>query len=225
MTRFYINDDCFTLNQAQNDEYMLHYNQIEAIISEIKEYLNEEFLKYPYATDLDRCRVKQINSLLDTIEELLTLMIKLVSKFKGSKSNENFRFYIELMFKNSVYRIQKLSKEPFSHFPDMSIWLLANNEPVGVCNLRASNLIWSTDARKRGKICGKLIYTDIKSIREADFDKPETENIARVRIYPWLGGFDETGYLFEPETIPTGFDVLETNDFGLPIKLFYRGKN
>jgi hypothetical protein len=194
------------------------------LINEIRAHLSQEFLAYPYSTELDKCRARQIESLLTVIDETLKLLIKLVSKFKNSKSNENFRFYIDLMFRNSVCSIQKLIKEPFSHFPDVTLWLLAGGEPVGVCVLHAHDLIWSMDPKKRGRMSGKLFYTDVKSLAAVDLANPELENTARVRLYAWLGGFDEKGHLFEPGSLPFGFDVLETNEFGLPVQLLYRGE-
>ena len=132
----------------------------------IEEYLKLKFLKNtPFKTKFDKFRVKQIINQLSVIIELLKLMIDLSEKFSNSKSNENFKFYIDLIVKNSIEHINKYNEDPFQLFPNINLLLMSNQRPVGVCSLKARDLIWSEDVREIGTDCGKIIYSDMKVIK------------------------------------------------------------
>ncbi len=129
----------------------------------IEDYLKLRFLKNtPFKTKFDKFRVNQIINQLSIIVELLKLMLDLSEKFSCSKSNESFKFYIDLIVKNSIKHIRKYNEDPFQLFPNINLLLLLNQMPVGVCSLKAQDLIWSENNREIGTQCGKIIYSDIK---------------------------------------------------------------
>lgn len=89
-------------------------------------------------------------------------MFELASKFQNSASNENYKFYIDIIIKNAILKIEQYNREPLSYFPDVSLWLLRNNQKVGVCTIKANDVIWSENHDEKGSICAKMIYTDVK---------------------------------------------------------------
>jgi hypothetical protein len=95
--------------------------------------------------------------------------------------------------------------------------------------LRATDVVWSSDVKKRGAISGRMIHTDVKSLRESDFNDPERENLARIRIFAWLRRVDEinfdTSFFDVSENIlPEGFYESLENNYGLPTRLVQTGK-
>lgn len=130
----------------------------------VRLYLKNVYLANQYITDYDRARVKQINLEYSIIGDLLNLMLKLCVKFKGSYSNDAFKFYIDSIIRNCIVKIRQYAEEPLSFFPDVSLWLLFNNKPVGICNIRSSDVIWSEVQSERGEICGQMVYMDVKVI-------------------------------------------------------------
>lgn len=203
-----------------------YYQFISTLIANTKVYLKNDFLKNEFITEFSRNRVRQIRAQLTGIQDLLSLLFKLVSKFKNSNSNENFRFYIDLMIKNSMIKIKKYLAEPLSYFPDVNIWFLCNKEPVGVCTIKSRDLIHSSDEYKKGSICGRMVYTDVKSLKPADFDDPERANIARIRIIAWLGLINETESILrnEKELEHYRFSNEKINEYALPSQAYFSGK-
>jgi hypothetical protein len=72
--------------------------------------------------------------------------------------------------------------------------------------LRASDVIWSFDTKKRGPICSRMVYADVKSLRERDFNDPEKEIMARIQIFSWLRNADEMN-IYKEYILPDGFDL------------------
>ena len=150
---------CLNENKTTLDSL---YKIIVQTTNEINDFLITDFMNNEYITDYERCRIKQICSQLDIIKDLLSILFDLIRKFKNSASNENFKFYIDLIVINCMLKIRNYIKDPLSYFPDISLWFLFNNEPVGVCTIKAEDLVWSNDPYKKGQICEKMIYTDVK---------------------------------------------------------------
>ena len=145
------------------EEAKVLLDKILDIFNSIKYHLKYKFLKNtPFKTKFDRSRIKQIKHRLSIIVELLKLIIDLSSKFNYSKSNENFRYYIDLMVKNSLAMISKYNQDPFNYFPDLNLFLKVNDIKVGVCTLKAHDLIWSARKFESGNECSKIVYSDIK---------------------------------------------------------------
>ena len=129
----------------------------------IKEYLKSRFLKNtPFKTKFDKFRVNQITNQLSIIVELLNLMVNLSEKFSCSKSNESFKYYVDLIVNNSIEHIKKYNEDPFQLFPNINLLLLFNQTPVGVCSLKAQDLVWSKNDQEIGIHCRKIIYCDVK---------------------------------------------------------------
>lgn len=91
--------------------------------------------------------------------------------------------------------------------------------------MKASDLVWSPDEKKRGRICSRMIHTDMKSLRESDFIDPERENMARVRLFGWLRQADQVFSENNPnELLPSGFLDSDVHvESGLPSRLFQTG--
>jgi hypothetical protein len=161
------------------------YALILRITDEVKYFFDNDFSDKTtnYITNFEEFRAKQINALFQNIVDLFNVYFKLVLKFKNSSSSENFRFYIDLIVRNCIAKIKRYSEEPLSYFPDASLWLLFNNRPVGVCTIKSEDIIWSPHEDKRGIISNQMVYTDVKSLNPNDFNHPERENIARIRIF------------------------------------------
>ena len=92
--------------------------------------------------------------------------------------------------------------------------------------MKASDLVWSAEEKKRGRICSRMIHTDMKSLRESDFVDPERENMARVRLFGWLRRADQvfTHNNDLNELLPSGFFDSDIHvESGLPSRLFQTG--
>ena len=123
-------------------------------------------------------------------------MHALITKFENSASNENYAFFIDRIIKTCLLNVRNLLKEPFNIFPDLSLYMLCNDQPVGVCIVKSADVVWSEDELKMGCICAKMVYMDVKSLLTADHGESERENIARLRVLIWLGLSDQTGKYF-----------------------------
>jgi hypothetical protein len=121
------------------------YQEIVQLSTEAKSYLLNEHIKPTIEnsniTELQRMRAKQLARQFSLIVDLLSLLFKLVCKFKSSASNETYKTYINMIVKHSFARIRNLLKQPLSYFPDLSLWLVtvqgqgaaSKEEPIGVC--------------------------------------------------------------------------------------------
>lgn len=58
----------------------------------------------------------------------------------------------------------------------------------------------------------------------SDFNNPETENIARIRLFAWLGISENKSEIIN--SLPKGYEIHDDfkNDLGLPTKLYALGK-
>lgn len=100
--------------------------------------------------------------------------------------------------------------------------------------MKARHLIWSSDEKKRGRICARMIHTDVKSLRENEFADPVKENMARVRLFAWLRRADQVfpqnnnsnddSYDIR-DLLPTGFfdSSMHLGEAGLPSCLLQTG--
>jgi hypothetical protein len=66
------------------------------------------------------------------------------------------------MLGDSIDRIKIYLNDALSTFPSIQLWLLCDKEPVGVCTIKSSDVVWSKNERECGYICNKFVYTDIK---------------------------------------------------------------
>lgn len=137
------------------------FNKILDLFTLIMKYL-KNFKNSKSITKFDISRYKQIKERLAIIVELLNLILRLTEKFSYSKSNENFKFYIDLIIRNSIDHIHRYNNDPFQYFPDINLFLLFNGAMIGVCSLKAHDLIWSSNDQEIGSKCSQVIYSDIK---------------------------------------------------------------
>ena len=147
------------------------FQKILDLAKDVKDYLKNNFLKTHFTTEFDSFRVKQINSQFQLIVDLLKLGFALITKFKSPQSNKNFIYYIDLIIKNCLVNIKKCSKEPLSYFPDLSIYLLSGDDPVGQCVIKSKDIIWSDDESTMGCICAKMVYMEIKVLEYFYFNQ------------------------------------------------------
>lgn len=188
-------------------------------ILRIRKYIESVFLKNSFLTQLEH---KRADHLIIELNDL----IKLTQSFHtDQKSDSTFRKFDFNRIIESISRINTYLIEPLNIFPDINLWLLSNNEPIGICTIKSNDIIWSKNVYERGIICNQLIYTDIKSLNPKDFEKPVNENIARLRLYMWLGVEDEAESIFSQ--LPDGYGLHETffNHINLPTRVFYNEKS
>ena len=62
-------------------------------------------------------------------------------------------------------------------------------------------------------------------MKPTDFDDPERENIARLKIFTWLGLCEETSSIFSNNFMPDGYGLSEDfiNNLNLPTQIFFTG--
>jgi transcriptional antiterminator len=154
---------------------------LKRIVKDVNDYLVTPLSKR--ANNFEKKRTELIISVFKDIYDLYDLLLNLFIKFKNSKSIKNFKRRVDIIIADRIARIKSYLKEPFSHFLDASIWMLFNDQPVGVCNIKAEDIIWSPDEDKRGLVSAKKFYTNVKSLNSKDFNHPERENVARIRIF------------------------------------------
>lgn len=141
--------------------YVAH-ERIFSLVSSVKDYLNKNFLASEFITSFDRHRVQQIISQLTIVVDLLKLIFALISKFRQSASNESFTLFADKIIKSCLLNVRNLLREPFNIFPDLSLYMLCNDQPVGVCIVKSKDIVWSADEQKMGCICAKMVYIDVK---------------------------------------------------------------
>ncbi|CAF0876645.1 unnamed protein product [Brachionus calyciflorus] len=187
-------------------------------ILKIRKYFSQVFMKSQLLTDLERKRSEQ---LIHELNEIIKLVQSLQSE---NKADSTFRKFNYNRIMQSIRKIDNYFAEPLSLFPDVNLWLLSCNEPIGICTIKSNDIIWSKQKYHKGVICNRMIYTDIKSLNPKDFEKPITENIARIRVYLWLGLEEETDFIFE--NLPLGYGLHEKffNNINLPTQVFYNEK-
>jgi hypothetical protein len=105
-----------------------------------------------HKTNLERINEKRIISEIDSL-------VATVSSFYQFDSH--FRKLHIRHIKNLVKHIKILLREPLTVFPNVKLFLCADNERVAVTTINPKDIIWSEDDLDRGKICKKLVYTDM----------------------------------------------------------------
>ena len=165
-------------------------------------------------TDLERNRVKQLTEELNVLLGLIKSYSRFDSDFKKMKFTQ---------MKDSIEKINAYINEPLSLIPDVTLWLLADDRAIGVCTIKASDIIWSPKERKKGSICNQLIYTDIKSLNPADRDQPLRENVARARLNLWFGLHEDREKIYSNLNNDDGHTISERcmNKLDLPTQIFY----
>lgn len=127
----------------------------------LQRYLLYDFSRSNELMPLEVNRIKQINIQL----KIISTSLELISITKSSKVS------IQIITE-SIIKIERLIKEPLlNNFPDFQLWLMNGDEPVGICNIKASEILWSHNRRKRGSVCNKYIYTSIKVNHKSHFIK------------------------------------------------------
>ncbi len=98
--------------------------------------------------------------LLDELKSI-DMAIGLMIYFK----DEKILSFISGTILESIEKINHYLNEPMlGFFPDIHLWLYNENMPIGICNIRSCDVLWSNDELQRGSICNQFIYLDIKVI-------------------------------------------------------------
>jgi hypothetical protein len=116
-------------------------------------YLKRVFLKNEFLTELNKHRIKHFQIELRKIHDFVQSL---------SKFDKNFRKLRFMQIKDSLEEINNFLGEPFSYFPDLNIFMISDQEPIGLCKIKSHDVIWSNNHREIGSICNKMIYTNIK---------------------------------------------------------------
>ena len=124
-------------------------------IIRIKKYLKTVFLKNEFLTELNKQRIKHFQAELRKICDFVQSL---------SKFDENFRKLRFMQIKDSLEEIASFLGEPFSYFPDLNLFLISNQEPIGLCKIKSHDVIWSINPREIGNLCNRMIYTNIKVV-------------------------------------------------------------
>ena len=138
-----------SFDQIQMEELNLFRNNLLIV----QRYLEDDFTKNMNASELKRNRDAQ---LIIEMRKIANSLINL------SKSLAFQKTYLLKQIMSSIEKIDHLLTESISLFPDLNIWMLCKNKPVGVCTIKSHDVIWSFEDSKRGLICNKFVYIDKK---------------------------------------------------------------
>ena len=132
---------------------MKQFNIYRDNVFEVQRYLENEYTKNMKATELEKNRDAQ----------LIIEMRKIINSLtKIPKSQTFLKPYLFKEVMRSIEKIDHLLTESISLFPDLYVWMFCGNKQVGVCTIKSHDIIWSPKDSKRGLICNKFVYTDIK---------------------------------------------------------------
>jgi hypothetical protein len=120
-------------------------------VLKIKRYLVNEYQKTNLLTELEFNRIKQIINELKNLVGFAKMMTNPLA---------NLRRIGMIQIRDTIEKIRHFSKNPVSFFPDINIWLMCNQQAIGICTIKSQDVIWSNNELKRGVICNKLIYID-----------------------------------------------------------------
>jgi hypothetical protein len=231
------------LQQKENSEQTMesildNISRILEISKEIETFI--ESYKHFELTKLDKIRVKLVKDAFDRIKansKQLELQINSrPHEFMCDIPNSFDAFRCHMAFDIDI--LDQFADESFGTFPNVELWLLADDIPVGACNFTANDLIWSDESSKRGRLSAKMVYVDVKSLNAADGDDLIKQNVARVKIYLWLGYEKEKEQIFKNSdsmlSCENDYDILlyhekyDTERLALlpylPKEIAYKGK-
>jgi len=133
-----------SLTETQAEEFKKYETNIFYIIHYLKSICSDKYFS-------DKIRLNRIIAELQTIEEALSL----TKKSKTSHLSSN-------VIIQCVERVEELLNEPLvNFFPDIHLWMLCNNTPVGICNIKSADVLWSSEKYQKGYLCNKYIYADV----------------------------------------------------------------
>lgn len=134
------------------DDSKLHEHLLKCILT-MQKYMNEYFLPDKNITALEKKRAEQLNNELRKIRDVVSLLPKTDPSFRRIRFNQ---------IRDSIGQIKNCVNEPFSFFPDVTLWLLNDKQPVGICTIRSNDIFWCKREYDRGCISNSLVYTDLK---------------------------------------------------------------
>lgn len=121
-------------------------------IFHIIRYLQYSTTRQASLAETEKSRIQNIITELKLIDQAL----KLTPKLKSSVFTSN-------IIAECVERIECLLAEPLlNFFPDIHLWLVCGNQPIGICNIKSADVIWSSNKYKKGALCNNYFYTNVK---------------------------------------------------------------
>lgn len=142
-------------NAFDVEKFRNHRDECFQYMEEINSYIY--IYKKLIRTDLDENRIK-------SIKEVIKRMRKYKRELFLDLFNKILCYQHLQLLKYDCDVIAKFSHEFFGVFPDMNLWLLNNNQPIGLCSLKAQDIFWAFDTKERGVLSARHIYLDIKVI-------------------------------------------------------------
>ncbi len=195
-------------------------------IKQIKTYIRS-YQKH-ILTRLDEIRIK---SMMDVLARMKSNLNMMASMFNTSEIDVSVlkKYFSRLDYDTNI--LDRFAEESFGVFPNVELWFLCNGSPVGACTITANELIWSSDSEERGNLCGKMLYADVKSLNRSDATDLIRQNIARIKLYLWLGYENEAHNIFENPVSMLyqnadlqEFDIYQNYDYcQLPKEICYKG--
>ena len=146
----------FLLNpdEISVEEFKIFRNRV----TQIERYLLHELpQKNKINNIVEQIRFKKLIAELKLIKLVCQILFAMPDDFGEVQ-------FLHLALLESVEKINNYLNEPMlSFFPDIHLWLCSGDQPVGICsNLKSNDALWSCDELKRGAICNRFIYTDVK---------------------------------------------------------------
>ncbi|XP_062933805.1 fer-1-like protein 5 [Cynocephalus volans] len=178
LTRDHLKANLDTLKSMRNPKDPALLQQWQKLLRDLVEDCKHPLpcmTHQPRATDLDKKRW-HLRSLL---------LQELAQKAKEAKPRD-----MVATVEDWLYRLNSVLPEPQMSFPDVMIWLMANEQRVAFARVPAHTILFSpTGALHSGKFCGK-IQTLFLQYPEGEGQKDTLP--AHLRVCMWLGNVTDS---------------------------------
>jgi hypothetical protein len=109
---------------------------------------------------------KKINTNFDKYrnESIKIVSNQLSNNFKDKLLLNNKEVEVKdyCMFKFAIGVFKNYTEEPIFTYPNFHLWMLSDNEPVGMSSIDLGEILWSDRLDERGQLCFKSVNLDIK---------------------------------------------------------------
>lgn len=94
------------------------------------------------------------------VDFILTILESL--KLEVSKPNYKTNGDVTFLLNNNINALMNFTEEPVCTFPNVNLWMLSDEKPIGMVSIDISELIWSNKTDEIGQLCFQKIFLDIK---------------------------------------------------------------